>query len=262
MSNFPDKYTLAEVSTEGPALACLGAMYIAWKGDGNDHLNLRASTDFGRTWGTKYTSPENSPHAPALCVHNNFLYIAWKGDGNDNLNVAQVQAGGTNITGFSNKVVLGEQSPEPPALVSFDGKLILAWKGDGNDNLNLICSTDDGRTFGNKYVSAEHSPKAPALCMHNNQLYIAWKGDGNDNLNVASVVFQGATITGFANKVVLANNHRRRLPSPPSTANSGSPGAATATTISTPSTRPITAAPSPESLSRPISAPTPQPCAL
>ena len=66
-----------------------GRLYLAWKGDGNNNLNVMSSSDFGRTWGPKYTSPETSPQPPALCAHNGNLYIAWKGNGNDHLNVAQ-----------------------------------------------------------------------------------------------------------------------------------------------------------------------------
>jgi hypothetical protein len=53
-------------------------MYIAWKGDGNDNLNVMVSTDKGQTFGNKFISPETSPQAPALAAHNGNLYIAWK----------------------------------------------------------------------------------------------------------------------------------------------------------------------------------------
>jgi hypothetical protein len=36
-------------------------MYIAWKGDGNDNLNVMVSTDSGQTFGNKFISPEESP---------------------------------------------------------------------------------------------------------------------------------------------------------------------------------------------------------
>ena len=58
-------------------------MYIAWKGDGNDNLNVMVSTYKGQTFGNKFISPETSPQALTLAAHNGNLYIAWKGDGND-----------------------------------------------------------------------------------------------------------------------------------------------------------------------------------
>jgi hypothetical protein len=187
-----------------PSIASLnGCLYIAWKGDGNDNLNIMSSTDGGVTFGQKYTSPETSPQAPCICSHNGRLYIAWKGDGNDNLNVAQVALSGTSVTGFTNKRTLGDTSPRSPALASFGGRLYLAWKGDGNDNLNVMYSADGGNSFGNKYTSPETSPQAPGLCASGGSLFITWKGDGNDNLNVAAVVVSGTRITGFANKVTL-----------------------------------------------------------
>jgi len=184
-----------------PSIASLnGRLYIAWKGDGNDNLNVMYSADSGVTFGNKYTSPETSPQAPALCAHNSNLYIAWKGDGNDNLNVAQVVISGNNITGFTNKKTLSDTSPKSPSLASLGGRLYIAWKGDGNDNLNVMYSANNGSTFGNKYTSKETSPQAPGLCASANDLFITWKGDGNDNLNVAQVVISGNNITGFANK--------------------------------------------------------------
>jgi hypothetical protein len=201
-----NKTILGETSPKSPAIASLGDMIvIAWKGDGNDNLNIMYSTDNGRTFANKYTSPETSPQAPGLCLHNGNLYITWKGDGNDNINVAQVAFAGGNITGFANKVTLGDTTPITPAIASFGGNLFVAWKGDGNDNLNVMYSGDNGRTFGHKYISPESSPQSPGLCVHNGGLYITWKGDGNDNLNVAQVAIAGGAITGLAGKTTLGD---------------------------------------------------------
>ncbi|MHB8390369.1 MAG: sialidase family protein [Acidobacteriaceae bacterium] len=204
VSVFNGKVTLGDTSPRSPSLASLdGRLYIAWKGDGNDNLNVMCSADSGITFGGKFTSPETSPQGPGLCVHNDNLYITWKGDGNDNLNVARVNLSGNSVTGFSNKVTLGDTSPVSPSIASLNGRLYIAWKGDGNDNLNVMYSTDNGATFGNKYTSPETSPQAPGLCVHNGNLYITWKGDGNDNLNIAQVNISGNSITGFVGKVTL-----------------------------------------------------------
>jgi hypothetical protein len=78
------KTILGDTSPLTPALASLnGNMYIGWKGDGNDKLNVMVSNDNGNTFHNKFISGETSPQAPALCAHNGRLYIAWKGDGND-----------------------------------------------------------------------------------------------------------------------------------------------------------------------------------
>lgn len=200
------KVTLGDTSPLSPALASFnGNLYISWKGDGNDNLNVMVSTDNGQTFGNKFISGETSPESTALTAHNGNLYIAWKGDGNDNLNVAivNVDAFGSP-TGFSNKNTLGDTSPVSPALASFNGNLYIAWKGDGNDNLNVMVSTDNGATFGNKLTSPETSDDAPSLAVFNGNLYIAWKGSGNDNLNVAIVnVDAFGSPTGFSNKVTL-----------------------------------------------------------
>jgi hypothetical protein len=204
------KVVLGDTSPLTPALASLnGRMYIAWKGDGNDSLNVMVSTDNAQTFHNKFVSRETSPRAPALAAHNGQLFISWKGDGNDQLNVATVsldRAG--NPTGFSNKVVLGDTSPLSPSLASVNGSLYLSWRGDGNDQLNVMVSTDNGRSFHGKFVSGETSTRAPFLGTFNGSLMIAWKGDGNDNLNVARVTTNPAP-TGFANKVTLGDTSPR-----------------------------------------------------
>jgi hypothetical protein len=207
-TGFSNKVILGDTSPVRPALASLnGSLYLAWKGDGNDNLNVMVSTDSGQTFGNKYTSPETSPAAPALGVNDGSLFIGWKGDGNDNLNVAVVDIDEqTGIpTGFSNKVTLGDTSPVGPTLTSLNGYLFLGWKGDGNDNLNIMFSSDDGQNFGNKYTSPETSPDSPALATHNGNLYIAWKGDGNDNLNVSLVDVSGFTTPPYINQTNIPN---------------------------------------------------------
>jgi hypothetical protein len=88
---FPGNGNLNETSPVRPALAVLnGNVYLAWKGDGNDNLNVMVSTDAGASFVNPYTSAETSTDAPALASDGRTLFIAWKGSGNDNLNVARV----------------------------------------------------------------------------------------------------------------------------------------------------------------------------
>ena len=110
MPGLINKVTLPDTSPKSPALASMhGILFLAWKGDGNDTLNLESSADNGRTFGHKFTSDETSPQAPALCAHNGQIYIAWKGDGNDNLNVAQLTLSGGHITGFASKMCIRDR---------------------------------------------------------------------------------------------------------------------------------------------------------
>ena len=89
ITGFANKVVLPDTSPVSPTLTSAnGKLYIGWKGDGNDNLNVESSSNNGASFGNKYTSFETSPQAPALCTHNGRPYIAWKGDGNDNLNVA------------------------------------------------------------------------------------------------------------------------------------------------------------------------------
>jgi hypothetical protein len=95
---------LGDTSPVNPALAGLnGNLYLAWKGDGNDNLNVMVSTNEGATFFGKTISPQTSSDAPALATDGTTLFIAWKGSGNDNLNVARVETISASIerTGFA-----------------------------------------------------------------------------------------------------------------------------------------------------------------
>lgn len=82
------KPLLSDKSPLRPALAGLGNdLFIAWRGDGNDQLDLARSPNGGFTFIDKVVSPEQSSDAPALAAHNGQIFVAWKGDGNDLLNV-------------------------------------------------------------------------------------------------------------------------------------------------------------------------------
>jgi hypothetical protein len=194
-----NKRILGDTSPVRPTLATLnGNLYLGWKGDGNDHLNVMVSRDRGNTFGSKLISPETSPEAPALAAHNGGLFISWKGDGNDHLNVARVALDASgNPVATTAKVILGDTSPRSPTLASFNGLLFIGWKGDGNDNLNVMFSSNNGASFGNKFTSPETSPEPPVLAAHAGNLFIGWKGDGNDNLNVSVVGIAAGRITGF-----------------------------------------------------------------
>jgi hypothetical protein len=203
------KVVLGDQSPYQPALASLnGRLYLGWRGDGNDQLNISVSFDNGRSFVNKWTGSDTSTAAPALCASAGSLFISWKGDSNDNINVAQVALDGNGApTGLINKVTLGDQTPTSPALASLDNVLYLAWKGDGNDNLNVI-SSDDGLNFGGKITSGETSPYTPTLVANNGQLFIAWTGNGSNQLNVAVIdtdLTQGVAL-GISSKIVLGES--------------------------------------------------------
>jgi hypothetical protein len=74
-----------ELSTVSPAvtLVDLGesiekGVYIAWKGKGNNNLNVMNISNDDKL--TKVTLPETSPTSPALAYDGDRLHIAWKGD--------------------------------------------------------------------------------------------------------------------------------------------------------------------------------------
>jgi hypothetical protein len=198
-----EKNTLGDTSEEGPALAShAGRLFLAWKGAGNDNLNLVFSDDNGRTFRGNRTFDETSHHSPALASHHGRLFLAWTGRGDGKLNVAKVAlfantAGGFGIEGLEEKVVLGDTSKQAPALASHNDRLFLAWKGSGNDNLNLMFSNNNGASFEGKRTFDDTSHHAPALASHNGRFFLAWTGRGDGNLNVARVTLFANTAGGF-----------------------------------------------------------------
>lgn len=204
-----------EFTTEtAPAIASQDdLLYLAWKGAGNNQLNLAVSADDGRTFSSATTLGDSSDMAPALASHNGRVYLAWTGEGEQQLNVARVvligsTAGTYDIEGIERKAVLGDTSDGAPALVSCLGRLFLGWRGSGNEDLNLAFSDDDGLTFHGKHIVGEYSDRGPALTTHDDLLYLGWRGSGNEDLNVARVVLYGSTagdfgIDGLTSKVIL-----------------------------------------------------------
>jgi len=208
-----NKTTLPDQSPCAPAIASVnGLLYVAWKGDGNDNINVMSSTDNGNSFGNKLTSPETTPVAPCLVGHNGKLIIAWKGDTIDNIFVAEVTGNGSSSTGFTNQITLAETTTDRPALASTQGKLFLGWKGDGNDQLNLLYSENDGLTFTGKYTSPDASPFGPSMTLGPDGLYIAWKGDGNDNINMSLVEIIGETIVGFTQPAYVVQTNIPNFP--------------------------------------------------
>jgi hypothetical protein len=203
-----NKVILNETSNNGPALAFHNdALFLAWRGSGNDNLSVIVSDDGGVTFHGKMISPESSDDAPALASHNGKLFLAFKGSGNDNMNVAIVSRSGSgshDVEQLSNKVTLGDTTDCSPAIASHNGNLYLAFKGSGNENLNVMVSTDNGVTFTRKHTSNETTTDSPTLVSSGGTLYIGWKGSGNENFSVASVDVgtnsSNPQITGFSNK--------------------------------------------------------------
>ena len=83
--------TLPDTSPVGTAITSSGnQLFLAWKGDGNNNLNVESSANGGATFSGKFTSTETSTLAPALTTANGKVYIAWTGVGNSELNIAVV----------------------------------------------------------------------------------------------------------------------------------------------------------------------------
>jgi hypothetical protein len=138
MADLINKVIVGETSDAGPALTShQDRLYLAWKGSGNDNLNV-ASFSSGNIL-DKVILAETSDSGPALELFMNqgsseLLFLAWKGSGNDNLNAIFSHRSALN---FTSKLTYGDSSDTTPALTSHHDRLFIAWKGSGNANLNV-----------------------------------------------------------------------------------------------------------------------------
>lgn len=95
------KLTLNETTEEAPALATHdGRIFLAFKGAGNDALNMMVSRDAGASFGAKRTFSDSSDRAPTLASHGGRLWLGWKGAGNEQLNLARTILVGNTAGGF------------------------------------------------------------------------------------------------------------------------------------------------------------------
>jgi hypothetical protein len=91
-SELSEAFTSSETSDAGPALCSIrDRLFLAWKGAGNDDLNLMYSNDGGTTFRGKVLLGEASPFTPSLAVNparaqDYQLLMAWTGtDGRLNI---------------------------------------------------------------------------------------------------------------------------------------------------------------------------------
>lgn len=184
-----------------------GRLFLAWKGSGNDSLNLMLSNNGGISFESKMIFGETSDRAPALVSDGSALFLAWK-ERDENadehvarhISLARVSlfantAGTMGIEGLGPKILLAETTEQAPALAIHQGRLFLAWIGVGNRRLNLAVSTDGGRTFA-KLALEPTSDAAPALASTPDGLVLAWKDAGGVEIMAARVVITGNTAGG------------------------------------------------------------------
>lgn len=187
--------SLGDTSDDGPAVAYWAngnGLNTAWKGSGNNHLNVMHDMDPA----SKFVSQETSPYRPALCTADwpNFtLYLAWTGEGDGELNLmhcdnthpfAGQQADPTVFDSATKLTLNNEHSPSAPAIAALGKGLYLCWQGQ-DKHLNVM-GMDLGSPDRAKYVSGQRTAHHPAIAAYRGLLFVAWTGE-DGHLNVAQV---------------------------------------------------------------------------
>jgi hypothetical protein len=193
-------------SSVGPAFAVhtsledhQARLYMAWKGDGEEHIWWSASTD-GVHWPAKQQvlfhngGNPGSSVGPALADYGGVLFMAWKGAGSDQRIWWSVLGGdrrwsqqiavpGTPSSGAPSTSV-------GPALAAYTNLanqplLYMAWKGQGQDQ-SIWYAYFDGQRWsaqtpvnGAMGVPPPGTSIGPALVARPGSLSMAWKGIDN-----------------------------------------------------------------------------------
>lgn len=183
------KTTLNSTSPSAPAIAAFNnRLCIAWRGDGNDQLNIASSSD-GKLFNEKHTISDLSDSGPTLAVFNNKLWMGWTGKDNQQLNV-MATSDGQNFDG-STKQVMGDTSDIAPSLCAYEGKLWMGWQGRGNKFLNFMAATQ-GNNFdsGSKIIFQGKTVGAPAMSLHSDgKLYALLISEKEDSYSTYEGMF-------------------------------------------------------------------------
>jgi len=182
---------LSQSSDNAPALVAFdGQLFLAWKGNGNNGINIMSSSD-GFATIDNHNTPEADNFADyplSLAVFNNNLWIAWKGTSpTPYIQFAQVQASSLNLTDQQPLPLPGEPVGQVtnfgPILASNNpngpGILFTAFLAslNGNSWLSLSASTGDGNWLFPNY-SGYSMANSPGVTWFKGKLFIAWPASG------------------------------------------------------------------------------------
>ena len=183
--------SITATTDAGPALAVYrGQLVLAWKGVGNNFLNIAFWQPGSPAFRTLPHFNEVTTAQPALVSHNDRLLIAWAGGGN-HVNVAELPAGSSSLTG---KVTL-PGTLVGPALASFQGRLFLAVTeivGQApalSFQMKIMASDDNGQTFpGPPPRTPQTSAARGDLAASQDRLLWAWTQEPQQQVNVGRYV--------------------------------------------------------------------------
>jgi hypothetical protein len=170
-------------SSAAPAVASLnGAVWMAWKGEGDDTRIFVASFDGGPAWtsGTPISGVGTSS-APALTATDNELFLAWKGEHDDQLFIAKSKDG--KSWSFQTPIERALSS-DTPALGQSKGTIYLAWKGANDNRIWLSTYTGASGWTSNVELSADFQTSVgPAVGFsESGDFHIVWKAAGDSRI--------------------------------------------------------------------------------
>ena len=164
-----------DFSDAAPALAGLaGEVCLAWKGSGNQQLNVAVLQYTTGGWGSPAIGARVGVDAisdagPALAVHRGQLVLAWKGVDNGAVNVAFWESG---TPAFRDIVTLDEVTIAEPALVSHEDRLLVAWAG-SDHHVNIAELPAGSSSLTGKITLQDTTQVGPALTSFQGRLFLA-----------------------------------------------------------------------------------------
>jgi hypothetical protein len=144
-------------TSNGPAITGFnGKLYLAFKGESDDSLNI-ASYD-GTNWSAGTKLAGSSSNGPALTTTSKLMMMVWK-DPSDGSVAYSTSTNGTDWT--PQQYTSAGATSDTPALTAVGDDVHMAWKAGTGDN-RLFWAKYDGSSWSNQQRSAGSS-WAPAV---------------------------------------------------------------------------------------------------
>jgi hypothetical protein len=182
-------------------VAYLSDFYVVWTDydeEGNKHLYLKRSIDFGETFEdaiTIRTVPADIVGGiddPKVIASNDKVYVVWRDNNTPAHNFAiffrAITDYGRNIQDTITLSYLSRDS-DSPRIAVYENNVYVAWEDHtdpGNPEIFLRASNDGGRTFSEaiNLSNSDGESRQPEIAASHNNVYVVWREQTNANADI------------------------------------------------------------------------------
>ncbi len=169
------------------------ALFMVWKGVGNDPGIYWSHTETGTSWVPQKRVPNaGTSHTPSLIFFHSrlsapvdALFMVWKGvRGDPGIYWSHTTRGDQPQDWAAPQRVPNVGTSEGPSLAVFNNRLFMVWKGVGNDPGIYWSHTTHGDQpqdwAAPRRVPNVGTSRVPSLAVFRDRLHMVWKGVGDD----------------------------------------------------------------------------------